>query len=242
MLCAGKNLLDILDRYSLKTTIFLVSEIWEWYPDMVDEMKSRGHELALHSHTHKLLLSEDDVRDELEQSEDFMRKYDVQGFRAPRGIFKKEYMRLLHDYNIRYDSSSYGTHLSSTIIGGVLEIPISAWAYTQSGRHRFHYGPLSYSVLKHVFPFASPFVLGILGTCSARCVRFENNKNRSVVISIHLWQIIHPNSYFEFLSWFLKHEILSLPYCLKRTGILKILSETSRVITMSQLVDRHLKR
>jgi hypothetical protein len=241
-LSAGRELLDILDRYSLKATIFLVSEIWEWYPEMIDEMKSRGHELAVHSHTHKPLLSGDDVRHELEQSGDFMRTYDVRGFRAPRGIFKKEYMPILHDHNIQYDSSSYGTLMSSSTIDDVLEIPISAWSYTQSGRMRFHYGPLGYGVLKHVFPFASPFMLGIIGTSSIRCVRFENNRNRPVVIAIHLWQIIHPNAYFKFLSWFLKHEVLSLPYCLKRPGILKMLSETSRVITMRQLYDRHLEK
>ena len=45
-------ILDILDRYNVKTTFFLV-DIWtQKYPELVQEIVSRGHEIGNHSATH----------------------------------------------------------------------------------------------------------------------------------------------------------------------------------------------
>jgi len=45
-------ILDILDRYNVKTTFFLV-DIWtQKYPDLVREIIARGHEIGNHSLTH----------------------------------------------------------------------------------------------------------------------------------------------------------------------------------------------
>jgi len=45
-------ILDILDRYNVKTTFFLV-DIWtQKYPELVKEILARGHEIGNHSATH----------------------------------------------------------------------------------------------------------------------------------------------------------------------------------------------
>ena len=45
-------ILDILDRYNVKTTFFLV-DIWtQKYPELVKEIAARGHEIGNHSDTH----------------------------------------------------------------------------------------------------------------------------------------------------------------------------------------------
>ena len=45
-------ILDILDRYNIKTTFFLV-DIWtQKYPELVKEILARGHEIGNHSLTH----------------------------------------------------------------------------------------------------------------------------------------------------------------------------------------------
>ena len=46
------KLLDLLDQYNVKTTFFLVG-IWvERYPELVQEIVARGHEIGNHSTTH----------------------------------------------------------------------------------------------------------------------------------------------------------------------------------------------
>lgn len=60
-------ILDILDRYNVKTTFFLVGSWVERYPDMVQEIHARGHEIGNHSdtHAHMSQLSEEGIRREL---------------------------------------------------------------------------------------------------------------------------------------------------------------------------------
>lgn len=60
-------ILDILDKYNVKTTFFLVGGWVDKYPDMVKEIFSRGHEIGNHSdsHPHMSQLSEQAIRDEL---------------------------------------------------------------------------------------------------------------------------------------------------------------------------------
>ncbi|MBQ8795353.1 MAG: polysaccharide deacetylase family protein [Clostridia bacterium] len=46
------ELLDILDRYNVKTTFFLVGQWVDNYPDSVKDIAKRGHDVENHSDTH----------------------------------------------------------------------------------------------------------------------------------------------------------------------------------------------
>ena len=61
------EILDILDRYGIKATFFLVG-IWvDKYPELVQEISARGHEIGNHSdsHPHMSSLNEAQIRTEL---------------------------------------------------------------------------------------------------------------------------------------------------------------------------------
>ena len=65
-------ILDILDRYNVKTTFFLV-DIWsERFPELVREIDRRGHEIGNHStsHPHMTKLSKEKMRQELKVMSD----------------------------------------------------------------------------------------------------------------------------------------------------------------------------
>lgn len=66
------SILDILDRYDVKTTFFLVGGWVEKYPEMVQEIFARGHEIGNHSnsHPHMSQLSEQKIREELRMMSD----------------------------------------------------------------------------------------------------------------------------------------------------------------------------
>lgn len=65
-------ILDLLDKYHVKTTFFLVGNWVEKYPDMVREIHARGHEIGNHSDTHAHMnqLSEAGIRRELKDMSD----------------------------------------------------------------------------------------------------------------------------------------------------------------------------
>lgn len=61
------EILDILDKYDVKTTFFLVG-IWvDKYPELVKEIAARGHEIGNHSatHPHMTQISPEKMREEL---------------------------------------------------------------------------------------------------------------------------------------------------------------------------------
>lgn len=65
-------ILDILDQYKVKTTFFLVGNWVDKYPEMLQEIFARGHEIGNHSDTHAHMnqLSESKIRDELRMMSD----------------------------------------------------------------------------------------------------------------------------------------------------------------------------
>ena len=69
-------ILDILDKYHVKTTFFLVGGWVDKYPDMLQEISARGHEIGNHSDTHAHMnkLSEQQIRNELRIMSDKVEK------------------------------------------------------------------------------------------------------------------------------------------------------------------------
>ncbi len=88
-------ILDILDRYNVKTTFFLVGGWVDKYPEMVQEIHARGHEIGNHSnsHPHMSELGEAKIRDELRIMSDKVEK--LTGVRPT--LFRPPY----GDYNNR---------------------------------------------------------------------------------------------------------------------------------------------
>ncbi|GHU70114.1 deacetylase [Clostridia bacterium] len=88
-------LLDLLDKYDIKTTFFVVG-IWvEKYPELVQEIARRGHEVESHSTTHPHMpqLSDVKMRQELQTVGDQI--YSLTGvrptlFRPPYGDYNDQ--------------------------------------------------------------------------------------------------------------------------------------------------------
>lgn len=62
------ELLDILEKYNVKTTFFVVGEWVDKYPDSVKEIHDRGHEVCNHSNTHPYMtkLSKEDMKKQIQ--------------------------------------------------------------------------------------------------------------------------------------------------------------------------------
>ena len=67
-----RKILDILDEFEVHTTFFLVDTWVERYPELVQEIAARGHEIGNHSATHPKMstLSRDKIRQELDTMAD----------------------------------------------------------------------------------------------------------------------------------------------------------------------------
>lgn len=76
-----RQLLDILDKYNVKTTFFLVNIWLDKYPEDAKEILRRGHELGLHSTTHPDFKTLSEVQMEKELKDNYDKIVELTGFK-----------------------------------------------------------------------------------------------------------------------------------------------------------------
>ena len=113
---ATRPILDLLDRYQTKASFFVVGEVAEQNPHLIQSIYEGGHEIGCHSFSHKLVwnLDESLFRAELERfhsvMEDILGQVKIKGFRAPcfsidnRNIWA---LKVLRDAGYQYDTSIF---------------------------------------------------------------------------------------------------------------------------------------
>ena len=102
------QLLDLLERYSVRATFFVIGKFARACPELVREISARGHQIGNHSHTHAnlFLRSGAGIRDEILRCQDAIvaatRAYPPRSMRPPYGyrnpLLQKEIRRTgMHD-------------------------------------------------------------------------------------------------------------------------------------------------
>lgn len=94
-----EGILDILDQYDVKTTFFLVGFWSEKYPELVQELVARGHEVGNHSatHPHMSQLTAAQIREELRKASDLVKAITGKPttlFRPPYGEYNDLVVRV----------------------------------------------------------------------------------------------------------------------------------------------------
>jgi len=108
------GILDILDRYKIKGTFFLVGFWVDKFPDDVKEIHERGHEIGNHSTNHPYMtqISDDEIVKELEVTSDKIEKLTGKRpvlFRPPFGDYNDRVINLCREngyYVIQWDVDS----------------------------------------------------------------------------------------------------------------------------------------
>jgi len=108
------DILDILDKYNVKTTFFLVDFWVNKYPDIVKEIDRRGHEIGNHSTNHPYMskLNEMQIIKELKTAEESIEKITGKKtilFRPPFGDYNDRLIRVCREngyYVIQWDVDS----------------------------------------------------------------------------------------------------------------------------------------
>ena len=182
------QLLDLLSRYRQKLTFFVVSEIYDWYPELVIRINSEGHEIAHHTHTHKQVVSDKVLTEELIEAERFLQEFKPVGFRAPEARLNETSVEILESYGFEYDSSSYGVLQTSRIIGSIREIPISSIQFRKTV-HPHLPRNITRSLLTRELPLGSGFFLSALGPFAPLIPDLLRTQNEIPVLFVHPWQI-----------------------------------------------------
>ncbi|MBQ8403642.1 MAG: polysaccharide deacetylase family protein [Clostridia bacterium] len=93
------KILDLLDKYGVKATFFIIGSNAEYHPEIVAEEAARGHELANHSYSHAKLsvMTEEEIRGEIELSDKIIEKASgitPKLFRPPEGAYSENVVKV----------------------------------------------------------------------------------------------------------------------------------------------------
>ena len=150
--------LDMLDRYDLKATFFMVGQNVERYPRLFDEVKKRGHMIGNHTYSHMKGFG----KSTKEYVEDVEKGAMITGsklFRPPHGLMTpSQFLALRKRYNIvMYDivTRDYSSRLNSEqVFDNVIK-------YLRDGSIIvFHDSLKSLPRLKETLPQALDWILG----------------------------------------------------------------------------------
>jgi len=224
-------LLDLLEKYKVKTTFFVVGEIFDWYPEIVNEIKKMGHELAYHPHTHRLLITKGQLLNELKKSSDFLNKFNPKGFRAVQIFLRRDYLQVLFRHGFRYDSSIYSPFELCRKVDGILEVPVSTYGLCGGRPSLYFPRNLISSIIDGEFPFGSGFSIGLLGSKISSFIRRVNDEHKPAVLFIHPWQLCSTPKRLQLRS------VGMLPYYVNRYRAIETLLANYEFYTMSELVE-----
>lgn len=112
-----EKVLRILDQYKIPATFFIVADVIEHYPGLVESIVDHGHEIACHglhhscvidSRTKRPLLPPDAFREATEKAKRDLEKISgekVVGYRAPNALIAGWMIDHLEEIGFKYDSS-----------------------------------------------------------------------------------------------------------------------------------------
>jgi polysaccharide deacetylase family protein (PEP-CTERM system associated) len=113
-----RRILDLLDGVTVKATFFVLGWVAEREPDLVREIRDRGHELACHSFAHRLVyaMTRQEFREDVRRAKAAIEDaagVAVVGYRAPTfSIVRRSIWALdvLAEEGFEYDSSIFPIH------------------------------------------------------------------------------------------------------------------------------------
>lgn len=139
--------LELLDWFELKTTFFTPGWVAETYPQLVESVAARGHEIGLHNFLHEPppTLSRDQEIEVVERGSAAIEKVvgrRPRGYRSPIWQFSRDTVEILHRADFRYTSDLMDTLAPSfhRLAGQTIEmvnLPVN-WILDDAAFFQFH--------------------------------------------------------------------------------------------------------
>lgn len=112
-----KRVLDLLEELNIRATFFIVADVVQRYPGLVEQIAQKGHEIAchglhhackIHPKTKESLMSQGEFEERTLQAKKMLEKasgQEVIGYRAPNAYIAGWMLDSLETMGFRYDSS-----------------------------------------------------------------------------------------------------------------------------------------
>lgn len=190
--------LELLNRHDVSVTFFVVGELAEKYPEIVEKISDNGHEIAFHGYYHEPLwkLDAETLRLEIKRFDLFAREKCI-GFRAPSFSLDnktKWAIKVLEDAGYKYDSSIFP---AKTPLYGLWRAPIRPYkpSYENVGKEDekatlWEFSLLVYSLAGIRIPVAGGFYLRFFPVnMTKRAIKKANSQGFPAVLFVHSWEL-----------------------------------------------------
>ncbi|MDH5648675.1 MAG: DUF3473 domain-containing protein [Gammaproteobacteria bacterium] len=191
------RILDLLDSKNVKGTFFVLGWVAKRYPDIVREIAVRGHEVASHGMSHKLVYTQTE-KEFLQETSDSKKiiediyQQPVLGYRAATySITNKSLWALdiLADLGFEYDSSIYPVHHDKYGIAKAPRMP--HYIELKNNKRLIEFPIATVPVLNNNFPIGGggyfrifPYMISRFGLR-----RINNGENKPFVFYLHPWEV-----------------------------------------------------
>ena len=210
------HILALLKKYNVKLTFFIVGQLYDWYPEVVEMIVNQGHEIGYHTHAHDAATDKETLMRSLHQSKRFIQRFKPRGFRAPRLSITQDCLALLKDYGFTYDSSTYGPYEKGEKIAGMVELPVTS---------------------VRGIPIGSGFFIGLFGKKILDVYRMLSHNGNSIISFIHNWQILKPEKpSFPTKKYLFTHPHY-LPYTVDCKSRFEYIVKNSKIYPMKNLLQ-----
>lgn len=237
---ALEPLLDLLK--DVKTSIYLVGELTEWYPDLPQKISEAGHEVGFHCQVHRPLITMEDIELDLKTSCEWREEYNVRGFRAPMINTIEDAYPILERNEFTYSSSVYAP--TGTLIkkGNIWELPVST--HPLMGHPKNIKAPRRMDlplVLGGEFPYGSSMMSGLFPSTIFKIIEKQLKAGLSPVIFLHPYEIIQPERWPARFRRDLLSNPLLYPFTLNKSSFLKNLLRSFPVSRVDDFITESLQ-
>jgi polysaccharide deacetylase family protein (PEP-CTERM system associated) len=191
-----ERILDLLERYQVRATFFVLGWIGEHHPWVVKKIAAFGHEIASHGYDHRLIyqMSPDDFCKQLSSSVDILQGLTgkkIIGFRAPSFSIKEDTLwafEILAEAGIRYDSSIFPIFHDRY---GIPQTPREKFKIeTDHGAEIIELPPSSIRILGQNLPFGGGGYFRLFPLWFTNwSLRRINSRGMPVVFYLHPWEL-----------------------------------------------------
>jgi peptidoglycan/xylan/chitin deacetylase (PgdA/CDA1 family) len=230
--------LKILEKHNVKTTFFIVAEIFDWYPNLIEKIREMGHEIGFHTYTHSKLFHKKHLLDDLKKGSKFIDEFDIKGFRAPEALIKKEYLTILKDWGFSYDSSIYREFKIFEPIDGLIEVPISTFPLFKTNETIKFPRNLTLSLIIREIPYGSGYFIGLFGSNIQWFIKRANKKNIPANLFIHTWQIKEYPKLARKIKVDRLNQVKMIPYNINRRKTFDFLCQKFEFISLIKLINK----
>jgi polysaccharide deacetylase family protein (PEP-CTERM system associated) len=200
-----ERLLDLFGKHDVEATFFVLGWVADRFPDLVKEIERRGHEVASHGYSHRLLtfMQPEEFRADLLQSLEVLAKstsQEVRGFRAPSFSVTRQTMwaaDILKQSGIQYDSSVFPMRFHPDY--GIADTDLRPYQLTE-GLTELPMGVAE--VLGRTIPccgggYFRLYPYGLTRRLMRRC----NEQGRPVIFYLHPWETDPGQPRVEGMPW-----------------------------------------